>query len=67
MVCFSAGTPSLTFLPLSLFQFSLSHNFFQSCRLTLPSSLKLCWGPNLELQPSSRNAINPDIPILALK
>lgn len=53
--------PSFTFL--SLFQFSLSHNFFQSRCLTLPSSLKLCWGHNLELQPSSRNTINPDIPI----
>lgn len=29
-------------LSLSLFHISLSHNFFQSCRLTLPSSLKLC-------------------------
>lgn len=38
---------SFTFL--SLFQFSLSHNFFQSCCLTLPSSLKLCRGHNLEL------------------
>lgn len=53
--------PSFTFL--SLFQFSLSHNFFQSCSPTLPSSLKLCRGHNLELQPASRNAINPHIPI----
>ena len=60
-------TPPLLHLSLSLslplFQFSLSHNFFQSCCLTLPSSLKLCRGHNLELQPSSWNAINPDIPI----
>lgn len=50
--------PSFTSLP--LFQFallffhsprSLSHNFFQSCCLTLPSSLKLCRGHNLEPQP----------------
>lgn len=67
VVCFSAGTPSLTSLPLLLFQFSLSHNFFQSRCPTLPSSLKLCWGPNLELQPSSRNVINPNIPILTIK
>lgn len=56
--------PSFTFL--SLFHFSLSHNFFQPRCLTLPSSLKLCWGHNLELRHSSRNAINPGIPISVL-
>ena len=47
----------LPFTSLSLFQFSfflklpLSHNFFQSHCLTLPSSFKLCRGHNLDPSP----------------
>jgi len=64
LVSFSNTTPASRF-SLSLSQFSLSHNFFQSCHLTPPpplQTLKLYQGPNL-LQPSSWNAINPSIPI----